>query len=424
MQRIRQRKFGRDGNTPHALQATHVIKIGFNKRDTDHKPGKLPGKLRGFLLCRDGIDEAGQLVVDMECMSKYGVAKEAIAKAKQLELKAPVGLLPAELHFVLVHDARKEEGRWVYPGTFGEEYELWGKMGRNCHGDGVTASRRQEDGTRTIIECVPRSKEGAPAISWCPYSVDGTCKAKSRLVLCLWKEDKPGRPMPVSDVFGWEARFRFDTTSEYNPIGFLQVLDAAAERLHGNIAGIPGMLVFEVKPRRTANESAPVGVVGSVTMTLSNAEIDKREREQWDRQIEERKSYALSSGRQLLPEHEAPAAEREPEEDDIVMDDDDNRASPFVEVDDPEPPADVPAEVVADDKPPPPDLDLREQVFRAHEILIRDFPDAANPLSFELNSEWGVTQVQDVPEEYAADVLALLRNLYREERKGKGHGGP
>ena len=68
MQRIRQRKFGRDGNSPHAMGPSHVIKIGFDAREL--KPANergqhpVPGKLRGFLVCRDTLDQHNAPMVD------------------------------------------------------------------------------------------------------------------------------------------------------------------------------------------------------------------------------------------------------------------------------------------------------------------------------------------------------------------------
>ena len=423
MQRIRQRKYGRTGDSPHALSATHCIKIGFDARQANDKHPK-PGKLRGFLICRDTVDHSNQLVVDMECMAKFKVTPAMVKEAKDGQFRAKDGLLPTELKFVLTQDAARVGEQWIYPGTFYEEYESWGKLGLFCHGDGVEASRRQDDGTRKCIACVPKGKADTAAEAWCPISVKGDCKAKSRLVLCLFSEGKDGRPVPLSDALGWQARYRLDTSSEYNPMRFLQALDAASDRLHGRIAGIPGNLTFAVQRKRTGLVDSPVGVVGQVMLTLSEQEISKREREQWERQIEERRVYALPEAPKMIGkgDEDSPEIERDEEEPIIIGDDSwavgDGR--PFAEDLDPVgSDVDEGPDEGADDGEtgrPAQAANLRERAVRGRDMLLTDFPRATDTLGFELHSRWGVKTVEEVPDANLTDLLALLLELYRDER--------
>src|SRR5690606_38352721 len=126
-----------------------------------------------------------------------------------------------------------------------------------CCGNGDKAVRKQKDGTRKTIECVPMGKEGAPAEKFCPYSVPKMvtgkngkeykvtdCKGHARLTLCLYIEGDDGKPEPLCRELGWNARFRFDTSSGYSPMRILAELDAAANRCDGEIHLIRGSLTF------------------------------------------------------------------------------------------------------------------------------------------------------------------------------------
>lgn len=415
MQRIRQRKFGKDGDSLHASGASHVIKIGFDAREL--KPAKdrgqhpIPGKLRGFLICRDTLDQNGLLMVDLPAMAKYNVDSASIQKAKSGQLKAEAGYLPAELRFVLMYDAiQTSDGHWSYPGTFGEEYELWGKMGRMCHGDGEKAHRRQDDGTRREIECVPNGKDGARCEDFCPFSVKGECKAKSRLILCLLTQID-GKPKPLDDVLGWDARFRFDTSSENNPLRILGELDAAANKLNGNIAGIPGTLVFAVQRKRTGNVNAPVGIVGQVMFSLSEVAIRQREEEMWGRKLAE---HQLSAAHPTLALNaHAPSSEITPDEEEPVtvmhIDDDEPEYETEPEAMEPEAPSDAPSE-------PEEMSDLRRSAIAAKDILMQAYPTAKDPIGFELYNRWDVTTVEDVPEEGLAELINVMREIYREQQ--------
>jgi hypothetical protein len=282
--RIIHRKYGRDGQSTYATGATHVIKIGFDAR----KPGAdrpVPGKLAGFLLCRDALDSSNNLIVDEEAMLALGKDYTAanITKAKQQGLKAEQGLLPNVLNFVIAHDAVKTPGGWSYQGTFGEAYDCWSKSGLFCSGNGDKAMRRQNDGTRKEIICNPAGKDGVAADDFCKESVGKACKAHSRLVLCLFADGADGKPQPLSKALGWQARFRFDTSSEYNPIRIIQELDQAAERLNGRIAGITGTLTFQLQRKRY---EGGVSIVGQIMFQLSESDIRRREEQIWNRNLE------------------------------------------------------------------------------------------------------------------------------------------
>lgn len=283
MRRIKERRYGRTGDTPLAMSATGRIKIGFDKKGTDldhRKKGRehsLPGKLPGFLLCRDSIGPDGNLVVDDQAMKMLGVTASAIKAAKAKELKADPGILPTALRFVIINNAIATADGWTYPSTYGEEFECWSKGGLYCHGDGEKAMRKQGDGTRLEIECVPIGREGKEASEFCEYSGDKRCKPISRLVLCLYAIGEDGQTLPLDARLGSTGRWRFDTSSEYIAIGFVGMLDNAAARLKGNLSGLTGTLNYNIKSRRTGNEEHPVGRVGQVTMQLDEGEIQRRE---------------------------------------------------------------------------------------------------------------------------------------------------
>ncbi|NQU43204.1 hypothetical protein HQ520_07950 [bacterium] len=290
MKRIQKRKHGRTSDSLHASSATHVIKIGFDMR----KPGDarpVPGKLRGFLLCRDSLGQDNNLQIDLDAMQTLGVGEQQIAQAKAGQLKAAPGLLPTELNFVLVHDAiRAPGGTWEYPGTFGESYECWNKAGLFCFGDGVVAQRRQDDRTRAKIDCVPVGREDTEAKEFCKQSVGKECKAHSRLILCLFSADADNRPQPLSKALGWQARYRFDTSSEYNPMRILADLDAAADRCNGKLHGLTGTLNCNLQKKRYEGGVAPVM---QIMFQISEADIREREASLRQMYLEDRRVLAL-----------------------------------------------------------------------------------------------------------------------------------
>ena len=287
--RIKKRRFGRDGESPYATGATHVIKIGFDARGPK-ATRPFPGKLPGFLICRDSLNENGNLMVDHECMIALGsqYTPEAIAKAKAMQFKAPTGTLPTEIFFVLSNNAKAAGDSWDYPSTFAESYECWRKDGLFCSGNGERATRKNPDGTKGIIACVPAGREGSTVQEFCPQSTSNPreCKAHSRLSLCLYTLDANDTPQPLSKALGWQARFRFDTSSECSPPRVLAELDQAATRLNGHIAGITGALTYLIQKKRYGGNGGGVGITGQVVFTLSEPDISDRERDLFQQRIQ------------------------------------------------------------------------------------------------------------------------------------------
>jgi len=310
--RVINRKFGRDGSSPYATGASHVIKIGFDKRKagaTHPSPGKFPG----FVICRDSLDGQGNLVVDHAAMQMLGIqyTAEAIEKAKKGELKAPEGLLPTVLHFVIMQSAVRLGDQWSFPGTVNEAYECWTKEGKYCSGDGERAKRKQGNGAQAEIDCVPVGRAGADPAAFCQYSANKTCRSHSRLVLCLFEPNEKGEPEPLSDSLGFTARFRFDTTSEYGAMGFFEALDRAADRVQGYLLRLTGTLSYSIKRRRTGDANFSTGIVGSVLLAIDEDSICQREaeiREYGEKmrrlRIEERKALALPAPEEPIDEAE------------------------------------------------------------------------------------------------------------------------
>ena len=325
MSRIVKRRLGRENASPYAIGSTHVIKIGFDARKADAGRA-FPGKLPGFLIHHDTQDPASPgLLVDWEIMDKLGVSPADVDKAKQLQLKAPRGILPTELHFVILHDAaRVPGGAWDYPGTTSEIYECWGKMGLFCSGNGVRADRRQNDGTKANIECVPFGANGRKAEEFCEFSADKRCKCHSRLVLCLYQPGPDGRPVFLSRL-GSAATFRLDTGSEPNSQRFLAELDRAAEKLDGRIQGLTGVITYHVRRKRTGIEAAPVGEVSQIELHLDELAVRQREQQLHQRYIEahglDRKQIAapepeVTDAVEVAPAENEPDIEPEQAEDD------------------------------------------------------------------------------------------------------------
>jgi len=303
--RIRKRKWGRESGGSQALQSTHIIKIGQMVKSKEAKD--IPGKLPGFLLCRDSLGTDNHPVVDMEAMQRLGSNAEKIAKAKSSQLQAEPGLLPTDLNFVLTHDATPGPDGWEYKGTYAEEFQLWDKNGLHCHGDGVVASRKQADGSQKALECVPVGRAETEAKEYCPFSVKKECKAHGRLILCLWVEGKDGKPEPLSKSLGWQARFRFDTSSDNFGPRVLAELDLAAERTNGSLHGTTGILSFQKQKKRyQGKDGGAVGVTGQVIFTLSEGDISRRQAEVRNWMLQDRATPPLQ-----LP---APATTEEPDD--------------------------------------------------------------------------------------------------------------
>ena len=288
------RKHGHSAGSSHGpSNATHKIKIGCNKQRPEDKHKK-PGRLNGFLICGNSLGDDGNLVVDYDCMLRLGAkfTKEQIEFAKQNDINAPAGTLPSELHFIITNDSVKVPGNgWDHTGTFSEGYGKWDNKGLFCEGDGQWASRKQSDGSKKQTKCVPHGKAGAAAETFCEYSIDGSCRHHCRAAFCIFVRDENGRPEPLSRSLGWGARFQLDSTSESNAIRIGEELDKAAERLHGRISGITGVLVFARQSKR--RPGGGVGIVGQVMCNLSEPDIARREQQIHDRFIEQNQTKLL-----------------------------------------------------------------------------------------------------------------------------------
>lgn len=358
------RRHGREKMPINVGAATHVIKIGFDAR----QPGKnqpFPGKFAGFLVCRDSQDNSGNRQPDHAAMSRidstWTPAKLDQAKAQQLKGS---GILPVELWFEITRDAVRGPNGWEYPGTFSEGFECYNKTGRFCYGNGVTAYRKNPNGGRDEMKCVPVGCDCEEGEEYCPYSVKKECKAHSELIVCLICEGPDGKPQPVSPDLGYEARYQFSTSSEFNAEGVLRELDAASDRLNGRIARIPGLLTFQIHKRRTGIETAPVGTVGQVVFVLSNEAIRAREDELWNRQLEMRKVETLQVESKAPAALPAPTAPLDEPEDTAFVD--------TAETFDPEPEPEPEPEPAGEPEPEPVDSDVPNKVeFATDEELAR-----------------------------------------------------
>lgn len=278
---------------------SHVVKIGHSVEKISKrtgKPYKGPGKLNGFLICRDTRDTDGNFVVDEKAMLRLGKRfdAKAIAEAKQKEFDARDGILPRELHFAIPSDSTRVPGNgWEHPGTFTEGYQCWTKEGLLCSGDGEQASRKQGNGTQRQGPCVPVGKEGAAPKTFCSESVAGDCKHKCRLTLSLFVVGENGEPEPLSRSLSWSARYRLETTSEAAAMRAGEELDRAAELLDGHLHGITGVLVFARQSKRTGKVKIPVGITGQIMFMLSEPDIARREQQLHNRYVEQRQAKLL-----------------------------------------------------------------------------------------------------------------------------------
>jgi len=294
--RIINRRFGRECLSVQGTGATHRICIGFDNRYSQPKDKQaypFPGKLPGFLLNKDALGGDGLPIVDWEAMKSIGdYTEQKLADAKKGQMKSGPGLLPTVLHFIIINDAKHGLGGWEYPGTYGEALECWNKSGLFCSGDGSTASRKQADGTKKTMDCVPIGRTGSEAGDFCPESVRGECKSHGRVILCLFEVDENGEPQPLSKSYGWDARYRLDTSSENFAPTALAALDSAADRTNGIIHGLTGILSYQIQKKRHAKG---VGITGQVVFAILAADISDREQQLWNRHLEETKVLAIEA---------------------------------------------------------------------------------------------------------------------------------
>ncbi len=345
------RRYNREKAHPGAVEGTHLIKVGWNIA-ADGAQSPKPGKLNGFLLCRNTKGPDGRPAIDYEAMGILGVTREQIQSALKGGLKA-APVLPQILHFFVPYDAVKgEDGHWEYPNMVVEQYVCYNKEGMFCNGNGDTASRRLPDGGHALIPCRPvgsdkdrdepvSKHETLDGTGYCAYSVNKTCRDNYRALFTLYHPTEDG-PMPLSRAFGYQATFQVASTSEYDAQAILRELDAASDRLNGRIHQITGVIAFAQAKRRTGDSKAPVGITGKIRIQLNQEDIARREQELWSRQIEERKTAAIGGGAPLQIEHKtdpqletqsapaaqpAPKAQPEPieypEADEIFVEDDD-----------------------------------------------------------------------------------------------------
>ena len=292
---IVKRKYNRERHGSQS-SASHLLKIGFNAGDGAKA---FFGKLRGFVVMRNETGKDGKHPVDYALMQlliasavqhdpraahawkgahqRLGLAynesdpvpmvsvKRVIADHMENQLAVPDFELPTAITFEIPSAAvRNEHGEWEFPGVYTDAYiamKQEGCPGEFCKGNGVTASRWQPDGTRKIIDCNPIGKEGIEdAALFCPYSrpvskgigKNGNeiwnpppCQAVGTLTLNLGYLSADRRVLPLSRIE--KARYELETRSERAQMKIQQALIDAAERLKGNIAGIPGTISFNIR---------------------------------------------------------------------------------------------------------------------------------------------------------------------------------
>lgn len=301
MRRIKERRYGRGLESVPSITGTHRIKIGWKTKSRNDKD--IPCKLNGFLICRNRLDRNGRPEIDAMAMQALGHSPEQVERALKEHFNAPDGCLPDTLHFVVMRDAhRGADGAWRYPNTLAASYQLYGKEGLSCIGDGCTARRKQDDGTQKEIECVPYGKEGAKKC--CPFSGPGKdCRDKFYFAACLF-HITPDGPRPLFPDLGMNSLAVFETTSEYCDMDAFDGFDSAADRLKGNLCGITGTLRFGKRQRRTGSGAA---VVGHVYIALDEESILQRERMlRGESAIGRTEILSISAG------HSIPAIEHKP----------------------------------------------------------------------------------------------------------------
>ena len=280
VRRIQRRRFGRDDQSTALDVATGRIKIG--SKTTSESGVSIPQKINGFILQHEGLDLSNNPEIDFEAMNRLGFSKENIDDAIKDGFKASPDLLPQTLSFILMNDSSPEGDNWAYPGIFSERYECNTSIGLFCNGDGIKATRKKEDHSDHQVDCHPVGQTGCKAEDFCKFSVDGDCKMHARLTVCLFYIDKEtGEPKMVSPRHGRQARFRFDTSSEYFSISVLNALDAASARVGGLISGLRGTLSYQRKARRTGKTSGgiPKANTGFVFFSIDEDSILQKEQE-------------------------------------------------------------------------------------------------------------------------------------------------
>lgn len=307
MPTVTNRRFGRNNDVVASSGATHIIKIGFKNQNN------WPDKTNGFYIAIDALDNNGEAYIDYDAMEILGYDPKTIDRAIQAGFKGEDGALPRVLHFILMNDARRENGAWNFGEIFNDSFECYPTArqvnpncddktpapGLWCHGNGETAMRKQPDGTKIRIECVPFGRQGSAADDFCPFSgPDRPCKTHLRIIVCLYVKKSDGSKALVSPNLGMQARFRVDSTSDYCAMQATRQLTMGAERLDGRLNGITGTLMFQKRRRRTGGQGKAAGVVAPhIHLVLDEESIRAREREmaeevrrRFDRRLEAARS--------------------------------------------------------------------------------------------------------------------------------------
>jgi hypothetical protein len=274
---IQRHPYDRGGDTSAIHRPTsHLIKIGFDARalltpaQAKEKKGKIPGKLPGFAIFRNTDNPGGYgRLPEHEVMTALGYPLENLAKAMRSGMNATPGeLLPLELMIAIPRNAaRTAAGGWTFPGVLASQYQCYDKAGLFCFGDGVSASRKQGDGTRSEIACVPKGTMATDA-QCCKFSVSGACKVRMKFTCQLITPD--GK---FVSRLGDMARFAIESTSDYSLIDIHDALVDAANRLDGRIGGLRGYLIYSVQERRRADG---VGKAPAISLVLDEEQIERR----------------------------------------------------------------------------------------------------------------------------------------------------
>lgn len=280
MSRIKRDLYGRERAGGIGAKGTHRIKIGWWK--PGNNGGKQALKLRGFLICHATNDREGHLIIAYDLMEALGYSREKVDRAVREHWKAPDGLLPTELEIVLKSDAKRVNDVWEWGEAFAESFELvkarpGGKSSETClfcRGDGFKATRRQDDGTSSVIECVPRGTPDVEPKHLCPYSVAGQCKRHTRFIALVGRRDESGRLVPLAR---YNALYQLDTKSLPGGGGIGKALDAAADIVEGHTHGISGTLSFHIESVAQPDGGTAPGP--QLRLVLNEAEIRQRRQE-------------------------------------------------------------------------------------------------------------------------------------------------
>lgn len=305
--------------------ASHALAIGFNAGTGDRATfGKLPGFCI-FINCEgsDGkkpVDYGMMLDLvqsnaarDQKAHEKFVAALNdlkiqhdpknpitlqtvtaAINAAIPQQMKAPAGIFPTDVEFVIPYSANREDDGWNIRTVYDDQYTAYkvdGCKGEFCCGNGVTASRWQSDGSRIEIACNPVGKADVIPEDFCPFStpqntgktsrngqpiVRRDCLAVGRLTIVLIRRESDGKPAPLARIN--DARFEFTTRSEHNQMNIASTLFALCERLDGHIDRVFGTLHFQQrKALAPAHAGGQLTSVGRVQILINEASVQMRQ---------------------------------------------------------------------------------------------------------------------------------------------------